>query len=43
MAKKNKKSVFYRVIKKIMKLIQPEYKTNRSLGGDLLLLIFLLL
>ena len=43
MAKKNKKSFFYRIIKKIMKLIQPEYKTNRSLGGDLLLLIFLLL
>ena len=38
-----KKSLFYRVIKRMMRLIQPGNSLNRSLGGDVVLLLTLLI
>lgn len=38
-----KRSLFYRTIKRIMKILQPQHKINRSLAGDILLLLALLL
>lgn len=40
---KKKTSLFYRGIKGFMKLIQPRHSLNRSLGGDVALLITLLI
>ncbi|TVP85993.1 MAG: hypothetical protein EA375_02440, partial [Acholeplasmataceae bacterium] len=38
-----KKSLLYRIVKRIMRMIQPGNALNRSLGGDVVLLLTLLL
>jgi len=38
-----KKSIIYRVVKRFMRLIQPGNSLNRSLGGDVILLLTLLI
>jgi ABC-type glycerol-3-phosphate transport system permease component len=41
--KTNKKSLFYRIVKRIMKLIQPAHTLNRSLLGDVGIVLTLLI